>query len=349
MIMRRTVKIWSLRSLSIAPWRAALLALVLAALFTQIGGQAATPPADSLPYRGGYLLPGDYVVADVDLKHGSGNFLTGTVPVVAVPANADIVAAWLYFEMITVDPNPGAHPNGPWHDVDINPSALGARFRDQPIPVGTAISQPLKNGLQACWPYGNNLKLTMVRADVLRLLPLQVDIHGTPTGNHLVNNKDLEKAKLAPNKVTMPGGGTTGVVPETAGVSLVIVYRDPSLPLRKIVLFDGNFIEPPPTAQNPNPTMSMTLRGFYKSSAVKNAQITHIGGSNPVNGERVSFNGVQIGNNVNPNPMASSSGRVWSSFSANVSSLMSRNVVSQMFGETATTSADHVKATPYDC
>src|SRR5204863_4670160 len=89
--------------------------------------------------------------------------------------------------------------------------------------------------------------------------------------------------------------------------------------------------------------------GFYKSSAVKNAQITHIGGSNPVNGERVSFNGVQIGNNVNPNPMASSSGRVLSSFSANVSSLMSRNVVSQMFGETATTSADHVKATPYDC
>jgi hypothetical protein len=198
----------------------------------------------------------------------------------------------------------------------------------------------LTGGLQACWPYGANLKLTIVRADVLRLLPLQVDIHGNPTGNHLVNSLDLQAAQLAANTVKMPGGGTTGAVPETAGASLVIVYRDPSLSLRKIVLYDGNFVEPPPTAANPNPSMSLTLRGFYKSSAVKSARITHIAGTNPVkngpaNADQLLFNGTQIKNNPWPNPNPSTTGRLWASYSTDVSNKMSANVVSPTFGETA--------------
>ena len=47
--------------------RAAFLAVVIAALFAQQGGRAEYQPAgEALPFRGGYLITGDYVVGNFD-------------------------------------------------------------------------------------------------------------------------------------------------------------------------------------------------------------------------------------------------------------------------------------------
>ncbi|HYM23573.1 MAG TPA: hypothetical protein VEU08_10200, partial [Vicinamibacterales bacterium] len=277
--------------------RAFLFAFALAVVFAQLGGraqQAPVPPPDALPYQGGYLVTGDYFVSSVDLNKSKTGFVSGTMPVAGVPQNADIVAAFLYWETISLNNGPHKKASGAWHDPDINPSqkctstsgpVCGAQFRGEPLSVGTAMSYALpgpdKSG-NVCWavPGNPSLKVTMFRADVLRLLPLQKDPNGNPTGKRLVNNQDLQAAGLAPNKVQLPGAGTTGVVPESGGAGLVVVYRDPTQPLRKIVFYDGVYVEPPPTAAVPNPTMTQTIQAFYKSAA-RNAHITHLVGTTP--------------------------------------------------------------------
>ena len=46
----------------------------------------------------------------------------------------------------------------------------------------------------------------MFRADVLRLLPVQMDANGKPTGKRLVNDADLLSNWLPPHTVTLPDG-----------------------------------------------------------------------------------------------------------------------------------------------
>jgi hypothetical protein len=60
----------------------------------------ATPPAISLPYANRYLVTGNYVTGNVDLSQasGGGGFLQGTIHMSGVPANAEILAAHLYWE-----------------------------------------------------------------------------------------------------------------------------------------------------------------------------------------------------------------------------------------------------------
>jgi hypothetical protein len=113
----------------------------------------------------------------------------------------------------------------------------------------------------------------MFRADVLRLLPLQKDTNGNLTGKRLVNDIDLFANHLPLHTVTLPEGGIGNRVPQSAGATLFVVYRDPAQPLRKIVLYDGVSI-PAPGA-----TMTQTLRGFLQSSLSRSAKMTHIVGS----------------------------------------------------------------------
>src|SRR5262245_58097437 len=81
--------------------RTALLGIGLAAVFAQSGGQAQAPPV-SLPYSNGYLVTGNYVAGGVDVasNQASGGFVTGTIHMSGVPANADVLAAFLYWEGI---------------------------------------------------------------------------------------------------------------------------------------------------------------------------------------------------------------------------------------------------------
>src|SRR5206468_8765753 len=82
--------------------RAAFFALLLATLFAQIGSHA-QQGTDALPYTTGYLVTGDYAVGSIDLLPANSltNYLSaGTIPMSGVPANADILAAFLYWETI---------------------------------------------------------------------------------------------------------------------------------------------------------------------------------------------------------------------------------------------------------
>src|SRR2546422_1626156 len=82
--------------------RAATLALLLAIIFAQIGSQA-QQGTDALPYTTGYLITGDYVVGSIDLLAANavgGNLSAGTISMSGVPQNADILAAFLYWETI---------------------------------------------------------------------------------------------------------------------------------------------------------------------------------------------------------------------------------------------------------
>src|SRR4029077_10927283 len=105
------------RSTSGTPRRLFLLG-ALALLALTGAGVHASPPAppappatsDALPYSKGYLITGDYVASGVNLTPqdnpiDQNGFSTGTIHVSGVPADADIVAAYMYFETITLAAN----------------------------------------------------------------------------------------------------------------------------------------------------------------------------------------------------------------------------------------------------
>src|SRR6266496_4696073 len=86
---------------------AGLLSIGLAALFAQSAVHA--DATDALPYASSFLVTGNYVVGGVDLTHtqnptGADGLVTGMINISGVPANADILAAYMYWEMI--------HPTG---------------------------------------------------------------------------------------------------------------------------------------------------------------------------------------------------------------------------------------------
>ena len=76
----------------------ALLALSLALVFPE-SVQAQAP---TLKYFSSFTVRGNYVVAGVDLlpQSAQNGTVTGTIQVSGVPPNADIVAAYLYWETI---------------------------------------------------------------------------------------------------------------------------------------------------------------------------------------------------------------------------------------------------------
>ena len=91
--------------------RAVLVAVGFAALVAQQSGRAEFQHAgDALPFRGGYLITGDYEVGNFTLAAGDPGFKTGTVSISAVPANADILAAFVYAEAISANTVPAPEP-----------------------------------------------------------------------------------------------------------------------------------------------------------------------------------------------------------------------------------------------
>ena len=92
---------------------------------------------DALPFAKGFLVPGNYVLSSVDLnpKAASGGFVSGTIPMGGVPADAQILAAYLYWEMISSNPA----------QVD------GAQFRGQRITVVKASPMVLTPANAPCW------------------------------------------------------------------------------------------------------------------------------------------------------------------------------------------------------
>ena len=299
---------------------AILSTLSLALLFAQTGtyAQFAAAVSDPLPYSKGFLVTGDFVVGGVDFTPqanpaDANGIATGTIAINGVPADADIVGAFLYWEAIFT-PSPG-----------MIPSSL-VRFRGSSIsPTAIKASSFLLQGNPAtCWGAAGSsgARVAEFRADVLYLLPKRLDANDKWTGKYLVNGN---------HTVSLPEVNGNHAI-NSAGATLVIVYRDPSQPLRKIVLYDGAFAQPE------GATVTQRLRAFYKSASTKSAKVTHIGGTGGNNQtEAVSFNGTVV-STTDPFPQTSpSSDRSWANPTYNVSSLMPGTTTTDGFGETATT------------
>ena len=322
----------------------ALLIAAFALLFAQTGGQAA--PGDALPYARGFSGTINYVVGNVNLTEQDNpidqyGFSTGTISITGVPQDANVVAAYLYWETITLDSNPA--------------QADGVKFRDHDIILNDVVAvkksaQTLTGSTASCWSSGVPLRMTLFRADVLPMLPARVDKDGKPTGKRIVNDADLTAHQLPAHTVYLPV--TAGnQIPESAGATLVIVYNHLSEPFRKVAFYDGIYIQPSTTT-----AMTQTLRGFYKSASVKSAKITHILGSGQPNmNERIFFNDSNSPNMTqipatNPVTGGSSSQRGWSALTYDVSQYMNPGANSNGgYGETASTKLDHTSGGSYDC
>src|SRR5258708_7773209 len=79
---------------------ARVLSLGLLILSPQLGRAA-----DALSYTKNYFVTGDYVVGGVGLRAtGVNGFATGTIKISGIPAGADIVAAFLYWQTVETTP-----------------------------------------------------------------------------------------------------------------------------------------------------------------------------------------------------------------------------------------------------
>ena len=108
-------------------------------------------PTDALPFPSGTItVTGDYVVGSVDLppqkvKTGSA---TGTIPISGIPAGADVVAAFLYWETIanTIEQH------------------QGVKFRGLPVRFAVTNSQALTGNTAPCFASGGwHSNYTMIR------------------------------------------------------------------------------------------------------------------------------------------------------------------------------------------
>jgi hypothetical protein len=141
---------------------------------------------DKLTFSKSYTVVGDYVAAGIDVSPNSaqGGFVNGTIAINGVPKNADIVAAFLYWETVTLS----------------SASAPLAQFRGNTLKYAREVSQQVDPSAASCFASGGGTgpyTVRMFQADVLHYLPPQLDENGIPTGKRLVNADDLSKNNLS--------------------------------------------------------------------------------------------------------------------------------------------------------
>ena len=250
--LRRAVRFTSVRSFA-----AALAFLLLIAAQTDRGFAASQP----LKFFKNYFVTGDYVVAGVGLwGRGVKGIASGTITISGVPADAEILSAFLYWQVVTSD--------GP------ESGTKGATFNKQLLSVPGPPAIPTRGGSIAlvadtlgtspCWSEGGGAgaaggvkKTYTYRADVKRFLPVG------PGGRHQVNRA---------HTIQIPDTGNANKTPKAVGASLIVIYRDPSASanLNAIVIYDGSY-----TLNNATRGMSQTIKGFYDPANVNRQDHPH--------------------------------------------------------------------------
>lgn len=278
-------------------WRRLAPVFVFAlALLSVFAEQAAAQP---LQFFKNYFVTGDYVAAGVGLR-GLGkidltaatiagttltntSYATGTICIpdkltcpsgsasgASVPAGADIVAAYLYWQTVEKTQSAFAGQSGVFNGYGIKGTSLGNP--NAPVSWSAGGCAGSSQGTTTLRTY---------RADVRPYLNL--DARGSVQGN---GQYPVSLADTGSN-----GGGT----PLTLGATLVLVYRviSPSVALNAISFYDGTFA-PGNSAQQ----MSQDLAGFYQTSlSSPMAKLTHVVGNGQQNKtEQLLFNDVVISN-----------------------------------------------------
>jgi hypothetical protein len=239
---------------------------------------------EALQFFKNYFVTGGYAAGGVSLRGtGVGGVATDDIPIAGIPPGADILAAFLYWETIVTQQNPDA-------------GVVGATFRGNALTPGAASKSLAKAlnpaGTAPCWSSGGGAggadgahRMVAYRADVLRFIPIDRDVSSPTFGKHLVNGL---------HTVALPDSGSGNSVPSTAGASLLVVYRDPSMPLAAVVIYDGGYTMDQRTQQ-----MTRNVQGFYQASSVNPvAQMTHLVGDGQENfSERLMVNGEVVATN----------------------------------------------------
>ncbi|HSP92861.1 MAG TPA: hypothetical protein VLN08_18245, partial [Vicinamibacterales bacterium] len=273
-----------------ARWKTsvALLSLGLVWLLAQ-PAQAQPGP---LSFFKNYFITGDYAVGGTSLwQQGSVDGKAAVqISVPGVPEGADILAAYLYVQTAeTVQ----------WSGIDhakFNGSDLG--------PGSNSLAKALNWDLATtpCWTvaYPGGRRFVTYRADVLRFLPIGANGKQVVSGPHALEVPDSGAAFGDVEEGGTESGGGTG--PRAIGASLVVVYRDPAMPFKAIVLYDGG------AKKTAFATMDQTIAGFYQASASPAARMTHIVGDGRSGlSERVLLDGQSIATN----PFVGAEGPKW--------------------------------------
>lgn len=243
--------------------------------------RAQSPAAGPLSFFKNHFITGDYVEGGVGLLgQGVDGLATGTIEFAGVPADADILAAYLYWQVATTAGTP------------IDETAAAATFNGFPLrssdgPVARTIGTTA-----SCWGSGDATHA--FRADVLRFLPID-----DATGKQRVNGSHVVQIADA--------GAGSG--PRALGASLIVIYRDPSKPLNALVIYDGAA-----TVNGAAPTLTQSIRGFYQPSATPDARATVVAASGRID----RADKLQVGNTIVPNPFGSADGASWDSITTNV-------------------------------
>jgi len=244
--------------------------LLLAFGFAQISFAQTQLP---LALSNNYMVTGDYVVGGWT-KTGSttiGGTLMSTgaisIPDAAaygsvnleqqVPAGADIVAAFLY-----------------WETVESSGTFTGQNgyFRGYPV-TGTVLGNP---NAPVSWSSGGcagssqgSKTIVGYRADVSSYIPVDA------------------KGIIQPNTsyhVSLPDTGKAGQPPYTLGATLVIVYRllAPNVPLSAVIIYDGAFAPSNTSQITTQPIVGIFQAGNDQSAPIA-TKITHIVGNGQSN------------------------------------------------------------------
>ncbi len=232
-----------------------------------------------------YFVTGDYAIGGVGVT-GNG---TGTINISGVPAESDVVAAFLYWQVVDKN-NVGPLAGG-----------LGVTFRGHQLEnEDGAFSKLLVSGPPGTLPgtpacssggggaSGSGTTYTY-RADVLRYLDVAKP---PPAGNG-------QTIANGPHEVTLPNGqGLDGL-----GASLVLVFREWALdtPLSAVVFSDGAFI-----LGNASQIASLDIGGFYDASNSAKLSLI-VGGGQTNKSEALKYNNVLVATN----PFASARAAQW--------------------------------------
>src|SRR5688572_17613472 len=319
----------------------AIIALLLGVL-GQEAGNAADDLTDALPYSLSYTVTGDYAVGSVDLVPSpqtqgfqTGTIHMGTATERVVPKNAEILAAFLYWETVAET------------EADLG----GVLFRGTPVSFVRTLAQPLTGVFAPCWSQSGNTLYAM-RADVLSLLPPQLDESGNPTGRRLVNDVDLLAATYLPvnerlHTVTLPERGVGNQTPQSAGASLFVVFRDVfgTAALKRIVVYDGVHVQAKGTSTQ------QKIRGFLQSAggAAKVTQITSRGAANAT--DQVTFAGSganTVAGNLFAGSLSPDSDRSWIDSTIDVTPSMPGMGAGE-YGEQLTMTSLYTAPATYGC
>jgi hypothetical protein len=228
---------------------ATLVTFAFLVMFAQVGQAAGTEP---LNFFRNWFLTGDVRMAGVGLRSlgGPDGMAHGTIQMNNVPADGEVLSAYLYWATEEVAPSP----------IGMNGSFKAAGTTVAVPIVGTPLGNTTTN--PACWSSGGtpgaaNSTGRAYRADVRAIL--QKDANG----NRIANGS---------HDVVLPdsGGNGNGNIVFTNGATLVVLYRKfvPGIapgnplaePFRAIVAFDG------PYTIGKNAAMTQPIGGFYQAS-----------------------------------------------------------------------------------